>query len=163
MICSNYTLKFVELYKDKNNSPRSRWLCKPCNQICTRLHGRPKKYDVKLRCKYCSQKNVGRRGWTYQKSGKAYNKRYFCYDCNRSFVWSYQFKVRRWGSKVSRSVKRLINTRALPHEVSVYDRRVDKNFLSSRAIVKRIRKKHGVKISDSTVSKYIKIHRNLDE
>lgn len=114
-------------------------------------------------CPYCNGKRIKKDGKYFVKAKPHYRQIYFCADCKKRFN---HFKflnrpyISGWDYKLYREVKRLINARGYPPHKK--DSRKDKRFLSSRGIIKIVRKKREFTykaIQHNNVLKLIKRYR----
>ncbi len=117
----------------------------------------------KRRCPYCKEMKVVQHGKHWVKSKPHWRKKYHCLACKRYFS-DYKLlnrgHIRGWDSKVYSKVIKLINQKVFFSNKN--DPRKDKSFLSSREIVKRVKKGRTLKgnaVTHKTVLKLIKKHR----
>lgn len=119
---------------------------------------------VKRRCPFCFKKELIKAGRYFVHCKPHYHQRYSCKNCGKRFnhnVLMGRYRVRKWDNKIQKRVIKLINETG--HYTSRHDTRIDKNYLSSRAIVKKIKSKFHKKISKSTVHIMIKKFRITDK
>lgn len=118
-------------------------------------------------CPYCKEKKVIKQGSYYRKKKPFWIRLYVCKNCKRYFN---EFKLHRikehksprpvtWKYTTFMEVKKLINKKG--YFPSKMDRRKDKTFLSSRAIIEIVDKKRGNinPLHSSLVCKLIKKYR----
>lgn len=117
----------------------------------------------KRKCPYCKEFKVRKKGKYFVRSKPHYRQNYFCTSCKKSFNHFRLLgrgQVHGWDTKVYSKVKKLINKKG--YFPSKYDHRKNKTFLSSRAIIKIVKKGktlRGNAVSSPSVCKLIREHR----
>ncbi len=119
--------------------------------------------NIKKKCPYCKEFKVVRRGKYFVKAKPHWRQKYSCSNCNKlfnHFILLNREKIGKWDHQTFHQVRRLVNKKG--YIASKFDNRKDKRFLSSRGIIKILRKGKGAKhraLNSTTVNKMIQRFR----